>query len=101
MNLLLLAGWLAAAWVAQRQYVTNLGKSIKEHRHHVQRANVTVLDKAATEILTAQMGSDDPQRILYALELFTAGHSGAVAPGRARAAEAPGAGGAGAGGGAC
>ncbi len=79
-NLLLLAGWLAAAWVAQRQYVTNLGKSIKEHRRHVQRASVTVLDKAATEILTAQMGSDDPQRILYALELFTAGHSGAAHP---------------------
>src|SRR5215208_5261582 len=79
-NLLLLAGWLAAAWVAQRQYVTNLGRSIKEHRHHVQRANVTVLDKAATEILTTQMGSDDPERILYALELFTAGHSGASHP---------------------
>ena len=41
-NLLLLAGWLVAAWVAQRQYVTNLGKSIKEHRRHVQRASVTV-----------------------------------------------------------
>ena len=80
MNLLLLGGWLTAAWVAQRQYVTNLGKSIKEHRHHVQRANVTVLDKAATEILTTQMGSDDPERILYALELFTAGHSGASHP---------------------
>jgi ATP:ADP antiporter, AAA family len=79
-NLLLLAGWLAAAWVAQRQYVTNLGQSIKEHRQHVQRANVTVLDKAATEILTTQMGSDDPERILYALELFTAGHSGASHP---------------------
>ena len=79
-NLLLLAGWLAAAWVAQRQYVTNLGRSIKEHRHLVQRANVTVLDKAATEILTTQMGSDDPERILYALELFTAGHSGASHP---------------------
>src|SRR5215208_7173500 len=79
-NLLLLGGWLAAAWVAQRQYVTNLGRSIKEHRHHVQRANVTVLDKAATEILTTQMGSDDPERILYALELFTAGHSGASHP---------------------
>ena len=55
-------------------------KSINEHRHHVQRANVTVLDKAATEILTAQMGSDDPERILYALELFTSGHSGASHP---------------------
>ena len=79
-NLLLLAGWLTAAWVAQRQYVTNLGKSIDDHRRHVQRANVTVLDKAATEILTAQMASDDPERILYALELFTAGHSGASHP---------------------
>jgi AAA family ATP:ADP antiporter len=79
-NLVLLGGWLAAAWVAQRQYVTNLGKSIKEHRHHVQRANITVLDKAATEILTTQMGSDEPERILYALELFTAGHSGVSHP---------------------
>ena len=79
-SLVLLAGWLAAAWVAQRQYVTNLGKTINEHRRHLQRANVTVLDKAATEMLTAQMGSDDPKRILYALDLFTAGHSGASHP---------------------
>jgi ATP:ADP antiporter, AAA family len=79
-NLLLLAGWLAAAWVAQRQYVTNLAKSINDHRQHVERLSVTVLDKAATEILTAQMGSADPERILYALELFTAGHSGASHP---------------------
>jgi ATP:ADP antiporter, AAA family len=79
-NLLLLAAWLGVAWAAQRQYVANLGKSIKSHRQHVQRLNVTVLDKAATEILTAQMGSDDPERILYALELFTAGHSGASHP---------------------
>jgi len=79
-SLVLLAGWFLAAWVAQTQYVTNLGQTIKEHRRHLQRANVTVLDRAATEILTAQMGSDDPKRILYALDLFTAGHSAASHP---------------------
>jgi ATP:ADP antiporter, AAA family len=79
-NLLLLAGWFGAVWVAQRQYVSNLGKSIEEHRRHQQHANVTVLDKAATEILTSQMASDDPKRILYALELFSAAHSGASHP---------------------
>jgi ATP:ADP antiporter, AAA family len=60
--------------------VTNLGKSIEEHRRNQQHANVTVLDKAATEILTAHMTSDDPKRILTALELFSAAHSGASHP---------------------
>jgi AAA family ATP:ADP antiporter len=79
-NLLLLGGWFFAVSVAQRQYVTNLGKSIEEHRRNQQHANVTVLDKAATEILTAQMASEDPKRILTALELFSAAHSGASHP---------------------
>jgi hypothetical protein len=79
-NLLLLGGWFFAVWVAQHQYVTNLGKSIEEHRRNQQHANVTVLDKAATEILTAHMASDDPKRILTALELFSAAHSGASHP---------------------
>ena len=79
-NLLLLGGWFFAVWVAQHQYVTNLGKSIEEHRRNQQHANVTVLDKAATEILTSHMSSDDPKRILTALELFSAAHSGASHP---------------------
>ena len=60
-NLLLLGGWFFAVWVAQRQYVTNLGKSIEEHRRNQQHANVTVLDKAATEILDRADGQRRPE----------------------------------------
>jgi len=79
-NLLLLGGWLAAAWAAQRQYVVNLGESIYNYRLDAERASATVLDKAATEILASRLHTDDPRQILYALELFGASHRDAAHP---------------------
>ena len=79
-NLLLLGGWLAAAWAAQRQYVVNLGESIYNYRLDAERASATVLDKAATEILASRLHTDDPRQILYALELFGASHREAAHP---------------------
>jgi AAA family ATP:ADP antiporter len=73
-NLLLLAGWLVAAWVAQRQYVINLGESIHNYRLDAERASAMVLDRAATEILASRLHAGDPRQILYALELFGASH---------------------------
>jgi AAA family ATP:ADP antiporter len=79
-NLILLGGWLAAAWAAQRQYVVNLGESIYNYRLDAERASATVLDKAATEILASRLHTDDPRQILYALELFGASHRDAAHP---------------------
>lgn len=79
-NLLLLGGWLVAAWVAQRQYVINLGESIYNYRLDAERASATVLDRAATEILASRLHADDPRQVLYALELFGASHREAAHP---------------------
>jgi len=79
-NLLLLGGWLAAAWVAQRQYVINLGESIYNYRLDAERASALVLDKAATDILASRLRADDPRQILYALELFAVTHRDSAHP---------------------
>jgi ATP:ADP antiporter, AAA family len=79
-NLLLLGGWLAAAWVAQRQYVLNLRESIYNYRLDAERASASVLDKSATDILASQLQAGDPQHILYALSLFSAAHPDTAHP---------------------
>jgi AAA family ATP:ADP antiporter len=79
-NLVLLGGWLTAAWVAQRQYVINLSESIHQHRLDAERSTVALLDRAATDILVNQLQGGDPRQILYALNLFTVAHPGAAHP---------------------
>jgi ATP:ADP antiporter, AAA family len=79
-NLLLLGGWLTAAWVARRQYVLNLSESIQQYRLDAERANAPVLDKTTTEVLASQLTGDDPKRILYALHLFSLAHHKAAHP---------------------
>jgi AAA family ATP:ADP antiporter len=73
-NLILLGGWLAAAWIARRQYVVRLSESIHQYRLDAERANATVLDRTTTELLATQLTSEDPKRILYALHLFSLSH---------------------------
>jgi AAA family ATP:ADP antiporter len=79
-NVVLLVGWLTAAWLAQRQYLANLGESIHNYRLDAERASATVLDKAATEMLAGRLHGNDPRQILYALELFGASHRKAAHP---------------------
>ena len=79
-NLILLGGWLVAAWVAQRLYVANLEESIHNHRLNTEHASATMLDRAATDLLAGQLQSNDVQQILYALEQFGAAHGAAAHP---------------------
>jgi ATP:ADP antiporter, AAA family len=79
-NLLLLGGWFAAAWVARRQYVVNLSDSIHQYRLDAERATAAVLDRTTTEVLASQLRGDDPKRILYALHLFSLAHHKAAHP---------------------
>jgi AAA family ATP:ADP antiporter len=79
-NLLLLGGWLTAAWVARRQYVQNLSESINQYRLDAERASASVLDRTTTEVLASQLTGDDPKRILYALHLFSLSHHQAAHP---------------------
>lgn len=76
--LTLLGGWMAAAWVAQRQYVSNLEDSIHSYRLDAERASAAGLDRAATDLLSKQLGGSEPTEVLYALRMLgAAGHRGA------------------------
>jgi AAA family ATP:ADP antiporter len=77
--LLLLGGWMAAAAVARREYVENLQDSIHQHRLDAERASTPMLDRAATEMLTARLGGDTHE-IVYALSLFEMAHDRAIHP---------------------
>lgn len=79
-NLLLLTGWLTAAYVAQRQYIVNLGDVIYNNRLDAERASALVLDKTAIDILASRLHGDDARQILYALGLFAASHREAAHP---------------------
>jgi ATP:ADP antiporter, AAA family len=77
--LLLLGGWMAAAVVARREYVENLQDSIHQHRLDAERDTAPVLERAATEMLTARLGGDTHE-IVYALSLFELAHDRAIHP---------------------
>jgi AAA family ATP:ADP antiporter len=79
-NLLLLGGWLIAAWVARRLYVVNLRDSIYHYRIDAERASSALLERAASDILAGRLETGDPQQILYALSLFSASHDQALHP---------------------
>jgi ATP:ADP antiporter, AAA family len=70
-TVILLAGWMAAAAAARREYVQNLRSSIYEHRIDTERLSSVVLDRATSDVLMDALTADDPQDILYALTLFT------------------------------
>ncbi len=77
--LALLAGWIAAATVARREYVDSLRESIHQHRLDAERASAPTLDRAATELLTARLHGDTAE-IVYALGLFEIAHDRKVHP---------------------
>lgn len=76
--LVLLGGWMAAAWVAQRQYVVNLEDSIHTYRLDAERASTAGLDRAATDLLSKQLSGSEPAEVLFALRMLgAAGHHAA------------------------
>jgi AAA family ATP:ADP antiporter len=77
--LALLGAWIGAAVVARREYVENLQDSIHQHRLDAERDNAPVLERAATEMLTARLGGETHE-IVYALSLFELAHDRAVHP---------------------
>jgi AAA family ATP:ADP antiporter len=77
--LLLLGGWMAAAAVARREYVENLQDSIHQHRLDAERGSTSVLERTASEMLTARL-SGDTGEIVYALSLFEMAHDRKVHP---------------------
>jgi AAA family ATP:ADP antiporter len=78
--MVLAGGWLAAVWVACRQYVATLTTNIKEHRLEAERAVAPVLDRSTTEVLAASLSASDPDKTLYALSMFESSQKQAAHP---------------------
>ncbi len=68
--ILLIFGWLAAVYVAGKQYVVVLQDSISQHRMDAQQTSTLTLDRSTTDVLTRKILTSDPAEILYALSLF-------------------------------
>jgi len=76
----LLLGWVFAAFLTRRLYVSYLGEGIHKHRLDAERAAAPVLDKFTADILAGRLTGGDPKDVLYALSLFDIGHEQATHP---------------------
>jgi AAA family ATP:ADP antiporter len=66
----LILGWLAAVYVADKQYVVVLQDSISQHRLNAEQASTLALDRSTANLLARKILTSDPLEILYALSLF-------------------------------
>lgn len=78
-SLILLGGWMAAAIVARRQYVVNLGDSIRQHRVDAERIAAPLVERTTSDLLVSQLKGEEAE-ILYALRFFETSHDRAVHP---------------------
>jgi ATP/ADP translocase len=67
---LLIVGWLAAVYIAGKQYVVILQESISQHRLNAEQASTLVLDRSTADLLAEKILTSEPGEILYALSLF-------------------------------
>ena len=80
LNMIFIAAWFVAAFVARRQYVATLRDSIHQHRLDCERASTPILDRSTLELFAAQLRPADPKELLYALSLFEVGKQQAAHP---------------------
>jgi AAA family ATP:ADP antiporter len=80
LNLAFIVGWIAAAFVARREYVETLRESIRRHRLDAERASAAVLDRSANDLLAERLTATDPDEIVYALGLLEMGRDRAAHP---------------------
>ncbi len=78
--ILLILGWLAAAYVAGKQYVVVLQESISQHRLDTEQVSTPTLDRSTVDVLAKTILASDAREVLYALSLFEAQHQRGVHP---------------------
>ncbi len=69
-GLVLVGGWLAAAWVARQQYVATLTEIVREHGLEADRAIAPVLDRSTADVLAANLSASDPNEVLCTLSIL-------------------------------
>jgi AAA family ATP:ADP antiporter len=72
-------GWIAAAYVARRQYIENLRESIHQHRVDSERKAMPLMDRDTTNLVTSRL-KGTPKEIAYALSLFELSHDRKIHP---------------------
>jgi ATP:ADP antiporter, AAA family len=77
--IVLVAGWMVAAFVARRQYVENLRESIHQHRVDAEQASLPVLDRDTTALISSRL-KGSTREIAYALSLFELAHDRTIHP---------------------
>src|SRR5688500_17207795 len=77
--IVLVGGWMVAAFVARQQYVENLRESIHQHRVDYERASMPVLDRDTTQLISSRL-KGNTREIAYALSLFEMAHDRKVHP---------------------
>ena len=78
-GIVLVMAWMAAAYVARRQYVENLRESIHQHRVDSERASLPVIDRDASRLISSRL-KGTTHEIAYALSLFEMAHDRKVHP---------------------
>ena len=68
--ILLILGWLAAAYVAGKQYVVVLQDSISQHRLDIEQVSTPTLGRSTVDVLAKTILASDSGEVLYALSLF-------------------------------
>lgn len=66
----LILGWIAAVYVAGKQYVVVLQECISQHRLDAEQASTLALDRSTADLLAKTILTSNATEILYALSLF-------------------------------
>jgi len=73
-NLVPLAAWMCAAFLARRQYIATLSGNMRQLRLDPAQNTAPILDVLTTNVLAEKLASDNVSDVLYALDLFEMGH---------------------------
>jgi AAA family ATP:ADP antiporter len=72
--------WLVVAQGLKRGYIDQIRESIQRNRLEVERAAVPILDRSTVELLAGKISGGNADDILFALEVFSSQHKGALHP---------------------
>jgi AAA family ATP:ADP antiporter len=88
-NLVFLAGWIAIAYGARREYLNVLRLAIERRTLDPERTAMSVLDSTTTEVLAQAVERGGEQQLLYGLSLFEMGREPGFHPGLRRLLDHP------------
>ncbi len=66
----LMAGWIAAAYIAKRKYGEVLATNIRQHRLELEYSSTAVLDRNTAQVLGQKLAAAEESEVLYALNVF-------------------------------